>query len=239
MIKKPIQQQYLLICLLAGMFISCSENDNDFVKAATVKVVNLMSGEDSDSLLVKLGSNPINYATTKAVVTFEQPENFSIAQNVTTQLEIVSLSDTLTSIFSESLNLEGIHSLFFIGDRDASNTLLIEDKPKQFTDSLVGVRFVNLSQLAGSITINVAGGESIVTGLDQNSATDFIEFPAKVQDESYVFESRNATGELLSSFTLNPTESNNVSVKKNLTLVIHDKIAFASLIQGFSRVNSY
>ncbi|MDO5989530.1 hypothetical protein Q4Q39_19165 [Flavivirga amylovorans] len=228
---KPIFNLLLLVVTL--IMLSCSEDDI-FTRATTIKVVNLING--ADNVIVKIENNLINYATTKAKVSFDDYRNFSFEASINRQLEIVKQSDTLNPIYSESLHLKGIHSLYLYGALENEEWLLIEDKPKQITDSLVGIRFINLSKTSGLVNINITGETAtVVSGLNQEVETDYIEFPAKEVDGSYIFEFKDGSGNMLNSITVDPLQKFNVSSKKNLTLVMYD----FGTSQKVARVNSY
>ncbi|WP_303318437.1 hypothetical protein Q4Q34_03780 [Flavivirga abyssicola] len=216
----------VIVFFFTSIALSCSEEDNDITQLATIKVINIINGVPR--VIVKTGTNPIQYATTEAKIDFNAFSNFTVKASINSEVEVVSESDTLNPIYSESLNLKpGIHSLYLYGFSGSEEGLLIEDNVKQFTDSLVGVRFVNLSKTAGPIDIEVPEENTIsVSGLDFQSASDYIAFPAKKADGSYTFEFRGLSGNLLSRFTLDPLDMDNinkdVSTKKNLTLVLRE-----------------
>ncbi|MEP1487436.1 MAG: hypothetical protein ABJK28_03300 [Algibacter sp.] len=228
---------YILIIACTLSMVSCSGEDI-FSTATTIKVVNLIKGEDD--IIIKIGDTPINYTTTEAKVAFEGYRNVSILEGVNKKIKIVKKSDTISPIYSEILNLKDIHSLYVFGNKNESDAFLIEDQLKQYTDSIVGVRFINVSKLAGPIAVNIVGGSTVITGLDQESATDFIEFPATAADGSYTFEFKDTSGNLLNTVTLDPLENRNIAAKKNLTFAIYDfQINDFVTFQRIFRVNSY
>ncbi|AOW18153.1 hypothetical protein LPB03_12120 [Polaribacter vadi] len=219
-------------------FLYCSD-DSNFHKTATIKVVNLINGVDN--VIVKNGSYPINYATTEAKVGFDEFRNFFIEESISNQVEVVTENDTLNPIYSESLNLKGIHSLYLSGTFGDEEVLLVGDNFKQFTDSVVGVRFINLSKSSGPIDISIDRQNSnVISGLIYRTISDYIEFPAKKVDGSYTFEFMDNLGNVsITNFTINPLDKNDVSVKKNLTLVITERELFGGLRYRFTRFNNY
>ncbi|MGJ8734784.1 MAG: hypothetical protein ACSHW4_16630, partial [Cellulophaga sp.] len=167
-------------------------------------------------------------------------ENFSIDADTERSVEIVPESDTLNTIYSELLSLKGIHSLYLLGDSENVESLLLEDNVKQFTDSIVGIRFINLSNVSGAIDIGVAGETAhVISGLDYKSYTDYIEFPAKAVDGSYAFEFKDASGNVLKSVTFNPLDEENVSVKKNLTLALTESVLPFGVLYRVTQINNY
>lgn len=241
--------KFLTLGVISGIFLSCSEDADNFTEVTTIKVINLIN--DVPSVIVKTGDGPINYALVEEKIDFDASKNFTFQANINRAIEVVKESDTLNPIYSESLNLKPvIHSLYFSGFSDDYEHLLVEDHVKQFTDSLVGIRFMNFSKNEGPIDISISGETSnIVSGLDFKAASDFIEFPAKAADGGYNFEFRDAL-DGVSYFTLDPLDIENigeikrdVSVKKNVTLVLRVKKielgAITLTINDVKRVNSY
>ena len=223
----------LVLCLSITMFISCTGDGDDFSSVVTLKVVNLIDG--ADNLIVKIGENPIDYATTKAKVPFEGVKNFPI----------VIANDTLTPVYSEFLNIRGINSLYLYGTLEDQSNLLIRDLPKQITDSLVGVRFLNLSKVSGPIDISIEGEtETIISGLEYQSGSDYIEFPAKAINGSYRFKCIDTAGNITfrsttSIETVDPLDEDDVSVMNNITLVITEREFASSTFYNIRRVNNY
>ncbi len=235
---KPISKLIVVITSIVAC-ISCSKEDGDSSRPTTIKVVNLING--TGNVIVKTGDNPINYATTRARVAFDDFKNFSIPEHSNTRLDIVKETDTINPIYSESLSLKGIHSLYLLGDQDEQQVFFIEDNPRSFTDSIMGVRFINLSKVSGAIAVNIAGEVNpLLIGLDLESATDYMEFPVRESDGVYLFEFRDVSGNLLSNITIDPLERRNRSIKHNLSLVVYDQVLSpVSTFQRVSRINNY
>jgi hypothetical protein len=170
-------------------------------------------------------------------------------EGISKEIVIVPENDTLNTIYSELLSLKGIHSLYLTGNSDEQEHLLIEDNPKRFTDSIVGIRFLNLSISSGSIDVGVTGSSSnVISGLDYKSFTEYMEFPARAADGSYSFEFKNMSGNVLISVMVDPLDVANinnfnrdVSSKKNLTLVLTESpIPIGTgVVYRVTRVNNY
>lgn len=216
---KPISKLLTLFFSIT-MVLSCSEAAPDVSQTATIKVINIVN--EIPSVLVKVGENSINYETTTSKVDFNTVENFSIEAHISKEVTIVKASDTIHPIYMELLDLKpGIHSLYLSGKLGEEETLLLEDDVKQFTDSVVGIRFINLSKTLGPLDVSFIGEtENMVLGLEFQSATDYIEFPAREEGTRYIFDFKNASGTVIQRASVTPLETGNISVKKNLTLVI-------------------
>lgn len=221
------------------ILMACSEDDNDFPKVASVKVVNAINGVSS--VIVKIGDNPITYSTTASKVGFGASKVYGLEAGTQSELQIVPESDSLDIIYSELLNLgPSSHSLYLIGIAGSEENLLVTDDFKQFTDSIVGVRFVNLSPNSSSLNIGISGeATNTVSGLGYKDITDYLEFPAKAIDGPYAFEFKDAAGNILSTYSLNlfpPGFTVTPATKRNLTLAV---IGLDDTELSITRVNNY
>jgi len=245
---KPIFK-LLIIFFSMAIVMSCSEDDKDFPRATTLKVVNIING--IDRIIVKIGNNSTSYATLSedTKISYRSFKNFYMEEGLSKEIVIVPENDTLNTIYSELLSLKGIHSLYLTGNSGEQEHLLIEDNPKRFTDSIVGIRFLNLSISSGSIDVGVTGSSSnVISGLDYKSFTEYMEFPARAADGSYRFEFKDMSGNVLISVIVDPLDvahinnfNRDVSSKKNLTLVLTESpIPIGTgVVYRVTRVNNY
>lgn len=108
------------------------------------------------------------------------------------------------------------YSLFLAGASTANiDAILIKESYKNYTDSLCGVRLINLSPDSNPVSVDIAGNAngSEVSSLAYKAYTSFKQYPAKLADASYNFEVRDAaTGNLLASYTLNTPYFHNVTL---------------------------
>ncbi len=114
-----------------------------------------------------------------------------------------------TPLYNLVLNLPPgtIHTLYLTGSVSAPDTMFMADYPPYhpFSDSSVGVRFVNLSFGSKPININIKGNASgsEVNSLPYKGLSAFKNYPATVSVSSYIFEFRDAvSGALLGNFTM-------------------------------------
>ncbi|WP_431216409.1 hypothetical protein ACQ86N_18380 [Puia sp. P3] len=135
-------------------------------------------------------------------------------------LALYQYPDTLPQakpLFNLTLMLPpgSINSLFLTGTVDAPDTLFVADQLSSHTvsDSVAGIRFVNLSPHSAPISINLSGkaNGSEVAALSYKGITAFTGYPATQDIASYSFEFRDAaTGTLLATYTadgINNSES--------------------------------
>jgi hypothetical protein len=140
--------------------------------------------------------------------------NFYFSNSYSGQLKLAlyQASDTILSsqlVYNLSLNLpvNTIHSLFLMGTTSQPDQLFTTDvlpfHPS--ADSVVSVRFVNLSQNNTHIDINIQGNAigSETTALAYKGVAEFKNYAASFAVNSYIFEFRDhGTGQLLGNYTL-------------------------------------
>jgi len=108
------------------------------------------------------------------------------------------------------------YSLFLSGTSPSFvDNVLIHENYQNYTDSLCGVRFINLSPGSNPISVNVNGAVngSTVASLAYKAYSNFVQFPAKKTNTTYAFQVRDAaTGTLLLSYTLSTPFFHNVTL---------------------------
>jgi hypothetical protein len=126
-----------------------------------------------------------------------------------TGLSIAQISDTTTTIWNGHFNLSvgSIQSLFLFGDTSSVDTLFSVDAIPfyPFSDSVAGVRFVNLVRNSQPMSINIQENppsQTEFTDLDYKRLSSFKAYSANSAVPGYYnFEIRDqATDSLLQSF---------------------------------------
>jgi len=104
---------------------------------------------------------------------------------------------------------EGIYSLFLCGtDTSAPDFLFLRDSLPFYdqSDSVMGIRFVNLSATVGTVSVNLEGSPigSEVTTLPYKGITAFKQYRCNSTTQEYIFVVRDAmTGDSLTEFDFN------------------------------------
>src|ERR1700761_4847416 len=103
-----------------------------------------------------------------------------------------------------NLPINTIHTLFLMGTPQNADYMLTTDQLPYHapSDSTMGLRFVNIAQGTGSVTVNIAGqaNGSEVADLAYKGVTSFKNYNAGSAVSSYTFEFRDkASGTLLGS----------------------------------------
>ena len=232
---------FFYILLLASLMMACSEEDpNNFERAASLKVVH--TAVETPGLHVDYFNNEITFSfANNPVLSFGNNTRLTLAANTERTLNLVSAIDTTQVLLSTRVTLSpgAITSLYLIGEGATPEALLVEDDlitPIQ--DSITGVRFANLSPDSGPITVGISGDtQTVIPELSYQDFSVYTPFSATTTDGSYAFEFRDAGGTVLASFTLDPFQRRNVSVKRNLTLALTGKAENNTL--SVARVNNY
>jgi len=108
------------------------------------------------------------------------------------------------------------YSLFLAGASPAAvDAILIKESYQNYTDSLCGVRFINLSPDSQPVSVDIQGNAngSAVSSLAYKAYTGFLPYPAKLADAAYNFEVRDAaSGNVIATYTLNTPYFHNVTL---------------------------
>jgi len=183
---------------------------NAAVDVATIKVNNFGKPISWTNLTGVDGT--VNYTGTTAnkIYGIYQP-------NARFAFEVVSTPDTLRKVFVKDLDLVvgGVYSLYLTGRSPNFESVFVKEDIPYHTDSVAGVRFINLSSNSDPISVNITGNAngSGVTSLAYKASTEFKTYPAKSKNLSYAFQVRNVTtGALLASYTLATPRMLNVTL---------------------------
>ncbi len=220
--------KYLKIAILyviaQSLLISCKKEDNKPATGggALLTIVNATIG--SSALVTNFNSNQVlKYYNTAQKINYGAYVEFPNYMGMI-PLSLSQITDTVHTLYNHTLNLSynTAHTLFMTGLVAQPDTLYTTDKIPYYppTDSVLAVRFVNLSPGSSPMTVNLQGQQSTpqVSSLAYKAITDFQQFPAKSTIIKYVFEVRAAgTGSLLTTYTLTPVSSR---LFKNVTLAV-------------------
>lgn len=212
-------------CILTS--IACNKDNTDLNSyTATINVINAIAGYDTDVKINFTGSK-VFYSEIKNLNYFNfdgQSSNgiltFGLPVNQPVPLIIALSKDTVKPIYSQSITCRenDIYSLYLTGTSTTATAFLIKDNVPERKDSTTGVRFINLSANSRLLSVNIFGNDigSETDSLSFKSITGFKSYPAKFDDNKYVFEIRDAlTRTPLCIYTYNQ-----IARFKNVTLVI-------------------
>jgi len=146
-------------------------------------------------------------------------------------LSVSQFTDTTHTVFKGLIHIDAgsTHSLFLTGTLTTPDSVYTTDKVSNITDSLVNVRFINLSTGSSPINIDVLTsgvvGAPIVSNLAYKAQSAFIPFTvtkATPASGSYALEFRDAgTNKVLVTYTFNqllPNGSTGGRIFKSVTV---------------------
>ena len=211
---KYILTKYITVFLLLFNIISCSKKNDVPKGTASLTIINAVPGSNklvtnfSDSYSLNgryIFANAITYN-----VFYGLNQVFS-SYSGTQKLVLYQFPDTLPKsipLFDLTLNLPiaSINTLFLTGTVNAPDTLFTTDQPPYHStsDSVTGIRFVNLSPGSAPISVNIQGQAdgSEINALPYKKITAFKNYAANSVISSYTFEFKDAaTGALLGTYT--------------------------------------
>jgi hypothetical protein len=220
-LKSNKMKQYIgwsMVVISSLIAFSCSKGNSTAglpASSVSLTIVNLINGSHGfytnfSPQAAKGSEDTLKWYRSAANVSFGNFLEFSSYTGMQA-LSIVSETDTLESEWSGVLSLPiwSVQTIFFGGpDTSQIDTLLTTDQITYYatTDSVIGVRFVNMAWASNPVSVDIqgAGSAPLVASLSYKGATAFMSFPATSESPSsgqYTFEFRVASsGALLASY---------------------------------------
>ena len=176
---------------------------------SSVTIVHAMPA--GHAIVPVFGPLPPTYYATRVRINYGSSLLFS-PQVDSNALQIVPITDTVFTIFQGKMNLVngGIYTFFLAGDTTKPDTMWVKDEIPVYSDSSVGVRFVNLAAGGKAISINLAGNDPTsqteISSLGYLHISSFKKYLANssVTGNKYKFEIHDqASGDSLTTYTWN------------------------------------
>lgn len=242
-----------LLLLLTGISLfSCKKSDIPQLSAASFNFVNAVPG--SAPMITRFAGQNFYYSkiTSSNQVPFGASNVFSHEAGNTT-FTLVQSTDTTHTLYQGNFSLQANNSytFFLAGTTAQPDTLFVHEQLPVYasTDSVAGIRFVNLSPGSNPVSVDIQGqaNGSEVNSLSYKGITTFKQYTANHTVSSYVFEFRDAAaGNLLASYTLNGVNNgigtNTIANKvrfKNLTIALIGQPAGGTVSQQCILVNNF
>ena len=195
----------IILLLTINVFcFSCDEEELTNTTTSSLKVVHAVP--DAPSVHVNYFGRDITFLN-NPVLSFGTNGRYTLPAGTEREIKIINSEDTLSQILTTSVLLPagGMGTLFLTGQSENIEALFLEDDILSITDSLVGVRFVNLSPDIGSISVGVAGEETnIINGLNYKDASAYNELIATSSTGVYSFEFKDSNENIVATTFLNP-----------------------------------
>lgn len=220
----------------------------NIIKIFGINLLLILSACEKENLdTTQMGSlNVVNVIAGGATVRMAD-SRFDISNNGNTQLSLLAgernvyiypVADSLKPYYNNSVEVnEGdIYTLFLAGTNVQADAILIKENIPFIKDSLVGVRFINLSPNSTAISINITGNAngSEASSLSYKEKTDFKFYPGTSSVTGYSFQIRDAvTGNLLTTYTLSQSSMPRFA---NITLAIRGLVSGTPAL-GVTRIN--
>jgi hypothetical protein len=234
--KKPGFQRanitrVLAMILICWSFISC-EKEKEYAGTASLCIVNAVP-DDRPLVPNFTESGYISYIIGRRIAynLFQLPESQYSSYSGSQRVRLFLFPDTTEKdapLFDLRLELPvgSINTLFLMGTPSAPDTLFIRDEIPYFAagDSVMGIRFVNLSAGSRPVSVNIKGLSNTpeVNSLEYKNITGFKRYPVTAAIGGYIFEFHDAvTGDLITSFDTGDIHGENTGkwIYRPLTLV--------------------
>lgn len=192
---------------------------------ADVQVINMAI--DVPSIQLNMNGQPFVYRT-EAKVAYGASA-FYFAKRAQNSFTVVNAADSTKFIAGGNVNFTGtMYTIYIAGKSPNIDTVVREETNYPFiasdkiytgADSVVNIRFANMSPNSVPVKINVKGSATNeVASLPYKGIIPFKAYAAKPANTSYVFEVRDAgTNALLLTYTFSVTATNRF---KNVALVL-------------------
>jgi len=197
----------LSILLATTCFSSCIKDTVSLSPIASLNVVNAS---------VNLGAVKINFTDLKGLyssitttVAYGGNTPYGVLADVAAPLTIVPTADTTKIAFTGqfTFNNGGLYSLYLAGQSTAVDTILVKETIPSYTDSLCGVRFINLSYNSNPVKVVLSTSSTVTEfpSLAYKQVSTFKSYPAKAANTSYIFQVKDvAKDSLVATYTLTP-----------------------------------
>jgi hypothetical protein len=209
----------IVIAVLSLTIASCKKDTVQVPTSYTMVVANAAMGVQAQTSFTNSGT--VNY----------NARGIYYAQTGQ-QVTVANATAPTTYIFNQSpAYSNGLYSLFIAGDSTTTEAILIDDNNRPFipndiiykcTDSVVNVRFINLSPNSVPVKVKINGAAAnLVDNLPYKGISTWMTFNAIASSTNYSLQIRDAaTDALIASYTFT---ANATKRFKNVTLMIRGK----------------
>lgn len=224
--------------------------------ASTVASFNLVNATVGDNpLAIRFNNKLVIFSTltTSNLLSYGTANLFSPVSGSNT-IAFIQSTDTTHTLFTGTFNLQNAnaYSFFLTGTVSQPDTMLVRDNLPyyQSTDSVGGVRFVNLSTGSNPVSVDIKGSAngSEVQSLAYKGITTFKTYAANHTVSSYIFEFRDAaSGTLIASTTISGvnnstgtnTTANSFRFKNHTLALIGQPGGTGTAAQKLLLINNY
>jgi hypothetical protein len=246
---KNIMRKIFTMLSIGLLFFSCKEEKTKPEALGTVNVINAIT----DAGPIKVNPTGKAKSWSSLVLLTAYPAGTLYYSTVGNEsLVIAPVSDTTKTLFNRLFNLQSkMYTLYLSGTVDAPDTMLKEEVNypniitagsgiPSTTDSVVNVRFVNLSANSPALKAKISTATSNeVDNLPYKGISPFKAYPARLLSTAYSFQIRRVDNDaLVTTFNFNATSANRF---RNIALVIRGVFGTTTGTApfGISTINYY
>ena len=230
----------LYMLLLFGLALGACKKDGNLetnARVATINVINAVT--DGGAIKVNASGKAIGWGNIPVGVNYGAGKLFYGNTSNGVLIKAVLTTDTNKLFFDGIRNLQSrIYSLYLSGSSTAPDSLFKEEQNYPYialdkasytgSDSVVNIRFVNLSANSTPLKINIRSSTvNEVESLKYKDIGNWKAYPSKTTaTTNYIFEVRDAaSGTLFTTYTFGATATNRF---KNVALVIRGLLGTTS-----------
>ena len=191
----------ILQALVIGL-AACEDDTPETFTATSLKVVHgVVNGPD---VHINTSGSNISFSLNPSIG-YRESETFTLPANQDRDIVVTSAEDTTQQILITSVNQDvaGIGTLLISGQGENVEATFLQDDIIRFTaksDSLTGVRFINLSPDSDLVMVRIQGEASaIANNIAYRSASGYIELPSTRDVGTYIFEFTDSEGNVLAT----------------------------------------
>lgn len=207
---------FLLFSFLT-LVVSCKK---DIARAAPNTSLTIINASfNNQSINASISDTIVPFYINQAPIYYQSFNEYGVPfGNV--PLILVSATDTSSPLLQATFNLQAgaVYSLYITDNPKGIDTVFMQDNITNYSDSLAGLRFINLAWGSMPISVNLAGNlpsQTEFVNLSYKTISRFKTYPDTNGISNYNFEIRDQmSGNLLSTFSWNFT------LFKNNTLVL-------------------
>lgn len=239
----------LIKILIISIFLfSCKKQESQMIGAVRVNVIN--AAINVEGVKVRANEGKMSYSMITDQV-FYGTNKFYFFQPGVISINAINSIDTTNVLFNKKLNLKtSFYSIYIAGKANEIDTIFREEADLPFIktdilkplskDSVVNIRFVNLSQNSPPLSVNIKNNViNEVNDLSYKTISSWNRYSAKLVTTNYLFEIRNAqTGDILFTYSFNATATNRFKCVSLIIKGIHGVQMGVSTF-GISQINYF
>ncbi len=216
---------YLSITIAAGGFVSCSKTKDIPLPSSSLTIVNVVAG-GADLYAQFYYGTVANSFMNAPIIGLNGFKEFG-GYSGDVPLSFFNKADTVNVFYSDSVHLDmnNIYTLFLTGTSSAPEAFFYKEAvlPRYAaSDSVMGIRFANLSSGSSAVRINIQGSsDNEAQHLAYKGVSDFKAYSVAKTIQpggSYIFELRDdASGALITTYILGSAAA---MQSKNVTILL-------------------